>query len=148
MTAIVAPTRAIPVGAVVVSVPPQTVAEAFATVNPTGRVSVKETPVNATVFAAGLAMVKVSEVVAFKAIVDGLKAFAIEGGMITATLADAVPPVPPSTEVTFPVVLFCVPVAVPVNLGLKFSCSKRNAACIENIEVFHKSIIEPVYFLL
>ena len=28
--------------------------------------------------------------------------------------ADAVPPVPPSVEVTFPVVLFCVPAAVPV----------------------------------
>src|SRR5207237_3033115 len=39
-TAIVAPVSAIPVGAVVVSVPPQTVAEALATVKPVGSVSV------------------------------------------------------------------------------------------------------------
>src|SRR5436305_1331151 len=32
---------------------------------------------------------------------------------ITVTLADAVPPVPPSTEVTAPVVLFFVPAVVP-----------------------------------
>ena len=51
-TAMVAPVKAIPVGAVVVSVPPQTVAEAFATVKPVGSVSVKATPVRATVFAA------------------------------------------------------------------------------------------------
>src|SRR6478735_751466 len=31
-------------------------------------------------------------------------------------LAEAVPPVPPSVEVTLPVVLFCVPAAMPVTL--------------------------------
>src|SRR5260370_16481952 len=55
LTAIVAPVRVMPVGAVVVNVPPQTVADAFATVNPVGIASLKATPVKATVFAPGLA---------------------------------------------------------------------------------------------
>jgi len=103
-----------PVGAVVVRVPPQTVAEALATVRPVGRVSVKATPVNATALAAGLVMVKVSEVVAFRAMALGLKTLAIDGGATTLIEAEAVPPVPPSVEVTLPVVLFCVPAAMPV----------------------------------
>src|SRR5207244_2234744 len=37
----------------------------------------------------------------------------------TVTLADAVPPVPPSTEVTAPVILFCVPSMLPVTFTLK-----------------------------
>jgi hypothetical protein len=50
LTAMVAPGKTIPVGAVMVSVPPQTVAEAFATVIPAGSVSEKATPVRAAVF--------------------------------------------------------------------------------------------------
>ena len=114
LAAIVAPVNAIPVGAVVVSVPPQTAAVAFATVSPVGNVSVKATPVSATVFAAGLVMVNVSEVVAFRAMLLGLNTLAIDGGATTLIEAEAVPPVPPSVEVTFPVVLFCVPAAIPV----------------------------------
>lgn len=110
----VAPDRDIPVGAVVVSVPPQTVAVELATVSPVGRVSVNVTPVSASTFAAGFVMVKVSEVVPFTLIDDGLKTLAMEGGASTLTLAEAVPPVPPSFEVTLPVVLFCRPAAVPV----------------------------------
>src|SRR5438270_1467116 len=91
-TAMVAPVKAIPVGEVVVSVPPQTVAEAFATVSPVGSVSVKATPVSASTFAAGLVIVKVSEVVAFRLIVEGLKTLAMDGGASTFTLAEAVPP--------------------------------------------------------
>src|SRR5262249_55782195 len=106
LVAMVAPLRAMPVGAVVVNVPPQTVAVAFATVRPAGNVSVKATPVSGSTFAAGLVMVKVSEVVAFTVMVDGLKSLAIEGGASTLTLAEAVPPAPPSVEVTLPVVLF------------------------------------------
>ncbi len=105
---------AIPVGAVVVTVPPQIVADAFATVSPVGNVSVNATPVKATAFVAGFVIVNVSEVVAFSGIVLGLNTFAIDGGASTLTLADAVPPVPPFVEVTFPEVLFCVPLAVPV----------------------------------
>src|SRR5262245_46476287 len=108
-----------PVGAVVVTVPPQIVAEALPTVRPVGSVSVNATPVSETVFAAGLVMVKVSEVVAFRAIVDGAKTLAIDGGATTLMLAVAVPPVPPSVDVTFPVVLVCRPAAVPVTFTEK-----------------------------
>ena len=59
-------------------------------------------------------MVKVSEVVAFSAMLLGLKTLAIDGGATTLIEAEAVPPVPPSVEVTLPVVLFCVPAAMPV----------------------------------
>ena len=113
LAAIVAPMREIPVGAVVVSVPPQTVAEAFATVSPVGSVSVNATPNNESTLAAGFVIVNVSEVVAFSAIVEGLNAFAMEGGASTVTLAVAVPPVPPSVEVTLPVVFVCCPAAMP-----------------------------------
>jgi hypothetical protein len=117
--AIVAPESAIPVGAVVVSVPPQTVAEALATVSPVGSVSVNATPVSATAFAAGFVMVNVSDVVAFSAMFAGLNTLAIEGSATTLIEAEAVPPVPPSVEVTAPVVLFCVPAAMPVTLTEK-----------------------------
>ena len=114
--AIVAPESAIPVGAVVVSVPPQTVEVPLATVSPVGSVSLNATPVRATALAAGLVIVKVSDVVAFSAMLLGLKTFAIEGGATTLIEAEAVPPVPPSVDVMFPVVLFCVPAAMPVTL--------------------------------
>ena len=107
-----------PVGAVVVSVPPQTVADALATVKPVGSVSVNATPVKATAFAAGLVIVNVKLVVAFRAMLVGLKTLAIEGGATTLTLAEAVPPVPPSVEVTLPVVLFLVPAVGPVTFTL------------------------------
>src|SRR3989440_12568076 len=115
----VAPVNEIPVGLVVVSVPPHTVADALATVKPVGSVSVNATPVSGSTLAAGLVMVNVSDVVAFSAIVDGLNTFAIEGGASTFTLAEAVPPAPPSVEVTFPVVLFCSPAAMPVTFTAK-----------------------------
>jgi len=103
-----------PVGAVVVSVPPHTVADALATVRPVGSVSVKPTPVSGSGFPAGFVTVNVSEVVAFSEIVEGAKPLAIVGGASTLILADAVPPVPPSVETTVPVMLFFVPAAVPV----------------------------------
>jgi hypothetical protein len=114
LAAMVAPLSDMPVGAVAVSVPPQTVAEALATVKPVGNVSVNATPVSATTFAAGFVMVKVSEVVAFSAIDAGLNTLAIDGGATTLTEAEAVPPVPPSVDDTLPVVLFLVPAVVPV----------------------------------
>ena len=114
LAAIVAPLSAIPVGAVVVSVPPQTVAEALATVSPAGKLSVNATPVSATALADGLVMVNVNEVVEFKVIDAGLNTFAITGGATTLMLAEAVPPVPPSLEVTALVTLFLSPAVVPV----------------------------------
>ena len=61
-------------------------------------------------------MVKVSVVVPFSGMVEGLNALAIDGGATTLMLAVAVPPVPPSVEVTLPVVLVCCPAAMPVTL--------------------------------
>jgi hypothetical protein len=115
----------------VVSVPPQTVADALAIVRPVGSVSVKATPVSATAFAAGFVIVKVSEVVAFKAMLLGLKALAIDGGATTLIKAEAVPPLPPSVEVTLPVVLFCVPAAIPVTL-------------IENVQLVFAARVAPL----
>src|SRR5260370_12131639 len=107
---------AIPVGGVVVNVPPQALAEELATVSPVGSVAVKPTPVSGTVLAPGLVMVKVSDVVVFSAMVAGLKALAIEGGATTVMEAEAVPPAAPSVEVTLPVVLFWSPAVTPVTL--------------------------------
>lgn len=117
--AMVAPDRAMPVGAVVVKVPPQTVAVLLATLSPVGRVSVKATPLRATLLAAGLVMVKFSEVVAPREMAEGLKTLAIEGAATTVMLAEAAGPLPPSLELIVLVVLFCTPAAVPVTFTLK-----------------------------
>src|SRR5438445_497037 len=109
-----APDNAMPVGAVVVKVPPHTVADALATVRPVGSVSVNATPVSASAFAPGLVIVKVSDVVAFRPVPLGLNTLAIAGGASTLSEAEAVPPVPPSVEVTLPVVLLLLPAVVPV----------------------------------
>lgn len=120
LAAMVAPVSEIPVGAVVVNVPPQTVADALATVSPVGSVSVNATPVSDTAFAAGLVIVNVSEVVAFRAIEVGLKTFAMEGGPTTLMVAVLLTlPVPPSVEVTLPVVLAFAPAVVPVTFTEK-----------------------------
>jgi len=57
--------------------------------------------------------------VPFKGMDGTAKALAMAGGATTPMLADAVPPLPPSVEVTFPVVLFLVPAAVPVTFTEK-----------------------------
>src|ERR1700730_6776890 len=87
-----------------------------ATIIPPGNASVKATPLSATVLT--WAMVKLRLVVPFMGIRPAPKVWVIEGGTSTVTLAAAVPPVPPSTDVTVPVVLFCTPLAVPVTLTL------------------------------
>src|SRR5260221_7621254 len=122
----VAPLRLIPVGLVVVRVPPQTAALALATVSPAGRVSLKPTPVSAT--ALGLLMLKVRELVVLSGIEVGLKALAIEGGARTTMLAEATPPVPASIEVTAPVLLNFAPAVVPVTLTEKVQPAAGAAA--------------------
>jgi hypothetical protein len=111
----------LPEPATAVAVPPHVLVKPFgvATTMPTGKVSVNATPVSATALAAGLVMVKVNDVVPFNGIAAAPNALAIDGGATTLMLADAVPPVPPSVDVTFPVVLFCVPAAVPVTFTAK-----------------------------
>jgi hypothetical protein len=122
LTAIVEPVReTIPEPATAVAVPPQLFVNPLgvATTIPAGSVSANATPVSAAVFAVGFEVENVSEVVPFSGIEAAPKALAIEGGASTVKLADAVPPVPPSIEVTCPVVLFLVPGVVPVTLTEK-----------------------------
>src|SRR5438067_2665987 len=87
--------------------------------NPAGSVSVIVMFARASGFAAGFVTVNVKLVVAFSAIVVGLKALAITGGPSTLSVAVATPPVPPSVEVTLPVTLFFVPADTAVTLTLK-----------------------------
>lgn len=93
-----------------------------ATTRPEGNVSVKPIPVSGPVFNAELLMINVRLVVPFRAICDAPNVFVMEGGTPTITLAEAVPPVPPSLDVTAPVVLFCTPLDIPVTLTLKVHC--------------------------
>ncbi len=103
-----------------VKVPPHTVEVLLATVNPVGSVSVNATPVSATVLAAGLVIVNVSNDVLFSWVLVGLNALAIEGGATTVNVAVLlVVPVPPSVEVMAPVVLLPLPATVPVTFTLK-----------------------------
>src|SRR5882757_9445802 len=80
LTAMLPPVREMLVEpATAVAVPPQVFERPFGveTTSPVGNVSVNATPVSATVFAAGLVMVKVRVVVPFSGIVVGLKALEI-----------------------------------------------------------------------
>src|SRR6266700_2141129 len=117
LTAIVPPVKlTLPEPATAVAVPPQVLVNPLgvATTRPAGSVSVKATPVSATVLAAGLVMVKVSEVVPFSGIVAAPNALAIEGGATTVRVAVLlVVPVPPSVEVIVLVVLSASPAAMP-----------------------------------
>jgi hypothetical protein len=102
--------------AVADAVPPQLLVNPFgvATTNPAGSVSLNATPASATVFAAGFAMVNVSVLVPFTAIVVGLNAFASDGGATTVNVSVAVFPVPPLVEDTAPDVLVNAPAVPPV----------------------------------
>jgi hypothetical protein len=96
----------LPDPATAVAVPPHVLFNALgvATTNPAGRLSVKAIPVRARLVL-GFWMVNVSEVVPFNGMLAAPKALVIEGGVATVKLAEAVLPVPPLVEVTFPVVL-------------------------------------------
>ena len=81
---------------------------------PAGKVSLNPTPVSASVFAAGFVSVNVKVVPPFNGILAAPNALVIEGGARTVILADAVAPVPPSTDTTALVVLVTVPVVALV----------------------------------
>jgi hypothetical protein len=89
-----------------------------ATLNPDGSGSANVTPVNGVVVF-GFVNVNVNVVFAPTRTGDGLKAFASDGGNATMTDSFAVLPVPPSVEVTAPLVLFFVPAVVPFT----FTCT-------------------------
>src|SRR5712692_1043501 len=86
-----------------------------ATCRPDGSVSLKPTPVSATVVF-GFVMVNVRVAEPPSRMVEGANALLILGGATTVMLAEAVLPVPPFAEVTFPLVLTFTPPLVPVML--------------------------------
>jgi hypothetical protein len=124
LAGIVPPLRIkLPLPATAVNVPaPQLPVRPFGVeiTTPAGNVSLKPTPVNA-VEAFGLVMVKLSVLVPPTAMLVGAKDLVIVGAAMPATVrvAVAVKPVPPSVELTVPVVLTFVPAVVPVTLTLK-----------------------------
>ena len=89
-----------------------------ATCRPVGKLSVTARPVRVTVLPVGLVMVMLSVVLKPVPTAIGLAAndLVMVGGISTATLAVAVPPVPPLVELTVPVVLVFTPDVVLVML--------------------------------
>ena len=105
------------VAAVVVSVPLHVGVEESATLKPAGKVSLKPTPANVAVLFV-LLIVNVKVDVLPWGIDAGLNPLLIEGGDTTVMPADAVLPVPPLLDETFPVVLVYTPAVVPVTVTL------------------------------
>jgi hypothetical protein len=64
-------------------------------------------------------MLMVSKVVPFRGIFVGANVLVTLGGATTVSVSVAVPPVPPSVELTVPVVLTCVPTLMPVTVTEK-----------------------------
>jgi hypothetical protein len=101
LTATVPPLKlTVPLPAVAVGVPPQVLLSAFefATTRPPGNGSVKAKPFSATVFAAGLVMVKVKLAVPFTGMVAAPNALLMLGGVTTDSVCwvEAVPTDPVS----------------------------------------------------
>ena len=107
-----------PAAAVMVP-PPQPPARPLGveTISPAGIVSVMPIPLSVIV-PFGFVTVKLRPVVPFSGIAAAPNVLVIVGGATTVRVADPVPPVPPSVDITAPVVLFCNPAAVPVTLRL------------------------------
>ncbi len=109
----------LPATAVIVPLPQEPVTLGVAaTATPAGRVSVKATPLRALAVL-GLVMVKLSVLLAFSAMLVGLKALLMVGGATTVKLAVLlVAPAPLSVELMAPVVLDLLPALVPVTFTL------------------------------
>jgi len=90
--------------AVMVPLPHEPVTVVEASCTPPGNESVNATPLNAlTVF--GLVTVKLNVLLLFSSTLLGLNDLLIVGGAMTVNVSEAVPPVPPSVELTVLVVL-------------------------------------------
>jgi len=102
-----------------VAVPPQVLLSPFgvAATSPAGRLSLNATPARLTVLAAGLMMVKVSEVVPFREMLAAPNALLMTGGATTVIESLDVLPIPPSFDVTV-TLLFFTPAVVPVTSTL------------------------------
>src|SRR5258708_21843618 len=121
LIAMVPPVREMrPLAGAAVATPPHVLLSPFglATTKPEGNVSLKATPVSATVLAAGLVRVNVRLVVPLSGMLAAPNALPIVGGATTAMLALAVTPLSPSVDVTLPLVLVCDPAAVPVTFTM------------------------------
>src|SRR5260370_17686317 len=134
--------------AVAVGVPPQLLVNPLgvATTSPAGKLSVNATPASATPLAAGLVSVMVRMLTPFAGMPMGLNALAMEGGETTDSEAEAVPPVPPSVEVTLPVVLFLVPEVVPVTFtakGQEVLCARIAHEILIPLMAFLRHMIPP-----
>src|ERR1043165_6639170 len=91
-----------------------------ATCRPFVSVSENAIPFSAAVFAAGLVIVKVSVVVPFSGMVAAPNDLLMVGGAtILSNAVLLVVPVPPSVDVTAPVVLLASPAVVPVTLTVR-----------------------------
>src|SRR5437667_391596 len=81
---------------------------------PAGKVSVMPMPVSTSGLPAGLVKVSVRVLATFRATLLGVKVCVTSGGAVgtTVRVAVAVPPLPPSVEVTAPVVLTLAPAVI------------------------------------
>jgi hypothetical protein len=92
----------------------QTLNVPLATLSPAGSVSVKVIPVRSVRLVSGLFRPKLSVVVPFNGMLAAPNDIEMVGGVRTVMLAVAVPPEPPSFEVTLPVVVLHMPSAAPM----------------------------------
>ena len=116
----IAPLIVIKFGGVRVTVPPHTGALALGTVSPAGSISVNATPVEGLApLAAGFVIVNVKLLIPFTDTTEGINALVNSGGASTNRLAVDASPVPPSREVTAPVVFILFPEVVPVTFTEK-----------------------------
>jgi len=90
--------------AVMVPLPHEPVTVVEASSAPPGNESVNATPLNALTVL-GLVMVKLNVLLPLRGMVIGLNDLLIVGGATTVNVSEAVPPVPPSVELTVLVVL-------------------------------------------
>src|SRR6267154_4923754 len=141
--AIVAPESEIVLPPVVAKVPPHAVPVPLTTVKPAGSVSVKATPVKASVFAVGLVTVNPRDVVPLMLMSEGVNALAIDGGATTNKLALPVLPVPPSFDVTADVVLLTVPAATPFTLTEKLQVPPPASEPPESLIEFDVALMVP-----
>src|ERR1700680_897925 len=108
------------------------------TTRPPGRPSVNPTPVSDRLLT--WEIVKLRLVVAFTGIRLAPNDLLIEGGDSTVRLAVAVPPVPPSTDVTAPVKLFCAPAAVPLTFTLNVHESLTSSVAPVKLTLFAPAV--------
>ncbi len=135
----------LPATAVIVPLPQEPVTLGVAaTATPAGRVSVKAMPLRALAVL-GLVMVKLSVLLAFSAMLVGLKALLMVGGATTVKLAVLlVAPAPDSVELIAPVVFDLVPAVVPVTFTLMEHEPLDASVPLDKLMVFEPAVSDTV----